>query len=520
MKQTNKLLNIANILNYIFCLGMGLFVIDVFERYAILFAMIVVSVTGISNLIIGIINIVKGNKKIGIFNIIIAVMFIFDAMIIVVIDDVEEWMYFIVCACTIIPLVLTILNIIFNRKISDSSKTKKKSIVFLLGIIVEVIIILIPIIVNQININNIEKVIHVLENDSSERIVVRTYDEIKICDLEGNIINSLNYKLIDTLDIENTNKKIANNSNHEINIMFVRVDNQVWLVDYNGKLLERIYCPLENRYYKFFIPGIYEKALTKRGYRKTSNNYERINNFISLNYHKDNIYKFGSIEENGFQIIVEINENELENDTELLKKIEATYNNYSYYNENISKIKNIYKYKKNYSIVTKSGEVKKINCNNLIFSLNSSDELEIKQYSNNYIPYFDKDSSGFIDVNGKKSGFKKDYIVLDTMDKYAIVYNLQNSKQYIYIFDNNNVIELKNDAKEYYDNKYIITGDNFLIFKDNKIINLVDKEESLYDYEFINYDKKYIQYVSPYNDIDIYYEESDEIVEPNLVYNE
>ena len=183
-------------------------------------------------------------------------------------------------------------------------------------------------------------------------------------------------------------------------------------------------------------------------------------------------------------------------------------------------IKNIYKYKKNYSIVTKSGEVKKIDCNNLIFSMNSSDELEIKQYSNNYIPYFDKDSSGFINVNGEKIGFKKDYIVIDTINKYAIVYNLQNNNYYIYIIDNNKVIDLGNYGLRYYDNNYIISGNKFLIFKDNKTINLLDNNDTLYDHIFINYDKKNKRYVSPYNDIDIYYDELNEITESNLVYNE
>ena len=523
MKQTNKLLNIANILNYVFCLCMGLFVIDIFERYALLFATTVVSITGISNLIIGIINIVKGNKKIGIFNIIISAMFIFDAIMFPLMDDLDDWMFFAILVCVIVPVILTILNLVFNRKVNDLNKTKKKSIVFLLGIIVEVIIIVIPIIVNRINLNNIEKAIHVLENDSSERIVLHTYDEIKICDLEGNIIHNLKYDLIKTFDIESSRKKANNNSNHEISVMMVKTNNQLWLVDYNGNLIERLYCLFEK---KLNISGSYRRQIGKIGYRDISGDLEGITNSLSLNYHQDNIYKFGSIEENGYQIIVEINENELESDTELFEKIEATYynnsiyNDYLYNNEDLRKIKNIYKYKKNYSIVTKSGEVKKIDCNNLIFSMNSSDELEIKQYSNNYIPYFDKDSSGFINVNGEKIGFKKDYIVIDTINKYAIVYNLQNNNHYIYIIDNNKVIDLGNYGLRYYDNNYIISGNKFLIFKDNKTINLLDNNDTLYDHIFINYDKKNKRYVSPYNDIDIYYDELDEITESNLVYNE
>ena len=525
MKQTNKLLNIANILNYVFCLGIFLLVIDVFERYALITATTIISITGISNLIIGIVNIVKGNKKIGIFNIIISAMFIFDAIIINIIDDVDEWMYIAVLICSIVPLVLTILNLIFNRKTSNLNITKKKSILFLLGIIVEIIIIAIPIILYRININNMEKTIRVLENDSSERIVVDTYDGIKIFDLEGNVINSLNYyRLIDTWDIENFNKKTANSSNKKITIIVVKVDDQLWLIDYNGNLIERLYCLFE---YKFYIPEKYKTQLKKRGYRNASEGLEGIANSLSLNYHKDNIYKFGNIEENGYQIIVEINENELENDTELLKKIESGYNDQSIYNnlysnENLRKIKNIYKYKKNYSIITKSGEVKKIDCNNLIFSLNSSGELEIKQYSNKYIPYFDIDSSGFINVNGEKNGFKKDYIVIDTTDKYALVYNPQNNRHYIYIFNNNSVIDLDNYGLRYYDNNYIITYKKFLIVKDNKIINLLYNEDildndGLNDHIFINYDKKNKRYVSPYNDIDIYYTEPDEITETNLI---
>ena len=109
MKQTNKLLNISNILNYVFVLTIGFFIVNYFEQYGLLFSTVVVFISGIANFVIGIINIVKRNKKIGILNIIIAVMFIFDAIMFNIIDDVDEWMYFIVLACIVAPIVLTIL---------------------------------------------------------------------------------------------------------------------------------------------------------------------------------------------------------------------------------------------------------------------------------------------------------------------------------------------------------------------------------------------------------------------------
>ena len=516
MKQTNKLLNISNILNYVFVLMIGFFVVNYFEQYGLLFSTVVVFISGIANFVIGIINIVKRNKKIGILNIIIAVMFIFDAISFNKVDDFEEWVYFVVAGCVIIPIVLTILNLIFNRKTLDLNKSKLKSIILLLGIIIEVIIVIIPVIVNRINLNNIEKVIEELRKESNKKNIVHSYiyDETQFYNEYGNLISNNSYEMLIDEDITATNKETDKSYFEMITLLMVKENNEIWLVDYDGKKLSKIYKIFEPNEYSF--AGNYIKVLNKKGYEKIPYSYLDREKSISLTYQNGNIYKFGNMENNGFQILVELNENEIEDDTDLYKKILSYYSDWnSIDTENSNKLENIYKYKKSYYIIDKVGKQRKLECNNLIFGLNDfGDNIIIRQYYNGYIPFYDSDSSGFFNTEGEKKQLNKKYIVKDTTDKYAIVYNIKNEEDYIYLFDNDRIIQINDreykesylDKNEilFYDNNYIVTYTKTYIFKDTVIKEISNDNERITKYKFINLDiNPYQKQISPYNYIDI-----------------
>lgn len=516
MKQTNKLLNISNILNCIFCLMIGFFVINPFEQYGLMFVTIVTSITGIANFIVGIINIVNKNKKIGICNIIIAIMVIFDAISFNKIDDFEEWIYILVVACVVIPIILTILNLVFNRKIQDLKKSKLKSIIFLLGVIIEVVVIVIPVIVNRININNIEKLIEELRKESNKKCIVLSYNyyETEFYNEYGNLISNNSYKLLIDEELTATNVETDKSYFETITLLMVMENDEIWLVDYNGKKVSKIYRLFESNEDSF--AKNYINILNKKGYEKIPYSYLDSEKSIPLTYQNGNIYRFGSVENNGYQILVELNENEIENDLDLYKKM-ISFNTdlNSVDTENSKKLENIYKHKKNYYIIDKEGKQRKLECNNLIFDLNNfRDNIIIRQYYNGYIPYYDNGSSGFFNTEGEKRQLNKNYIVKDTADKYAIIYNIQNDEDYIYLFENNKIIQI-NDSEYnelywgkneilFYDNNYIVTYNKTYILKDTMIKEISKDNSRITNYKFINLDiNPYQKQISPYNYIDI-----------------
>ncbi|HCC04409.1 MAG TPA: hypothetical protein DEP51_06135 [Clostridiales bacterium] len=516
MKQTNKLLNISNILNYVFVLMIGFFVVNYFEQYGLLFSTVVVFVSGIANFVIGIINIVKRNKKIGILNIIIAVMFIFDAIMFNIIDDVDEWMYFIVLACIVAPIVLTILNLIFNRKITDLINKKYKKVLFIFGVIIEFIIVIIPIIVNRINLNNIEKLIEELRKEPNKKNIVQSYDYqgTRFYNEYGELLSDNSYQLLTAEDITASNDENNKSYFEMITLLMVNEKNEIWLVDYDGKKISRIYRLFESNEDSF--ARNYINILNKKGYEKIPYSYLDSEKSIPLTYQNGNIYRFGSVENNGYQILVELNENEIENDLDLYKKM-ISFNTdlNSADTENSKKLENIYKHKKNYYIIDKEGKQRKLECNNLIFDLNNfRDNIIIRQYYNGYIPYYDNGSSGFFNTEGEKRQLNKNYIVKDTADKYAIIYNIQNDEDYIYLFDNNKFLQINdNEYKElywgkneilFYDNNYIVTYTKTYILKDTMIKEISNNNNRITKYKFINLDiNPYQKQISPYNYIGI-----------------
>ena len=505
MKQTNKLLNISNILNYVFVLTIGFFIVNYFEQYGLLFSTVVVFISGIANFVIGIINIVKRNKKIGILNIIIAVMFIFDAIMFNIIDDVDEWMYFIVLACIVAPIVLTILNLIFNRKNIDINKKIFKTALFFLGILIETVIIIIPIIVNKINLKNINMALKELENDFNTKVIVERYSqETKFYDENGDLIINKQYGLFTPEYI------ISHNDNSKkLTLLITKYNNKICIVDYEGEIITRLYSIFDD------IPiSHYLDVLKYQNVPSYSDKY--IKKMLTLNEKKGNVYKFGSFEKDGYQITVELNESEIESDIELYNRI---FNEESIPTEVEAKF---YKFKKRYYMSNKKGEIKTLDCNNLVFTTDKDGNIAISQYYNNNIPYYDKDSAGFFNINGEKTEINKDYIVIDTTDQYAIIRGIKDYNDYIYFFNNKKIIKLNGYSNNlvYYDNKYIMTDSKMYSLKNNEW-GLLSNNEHLKDSFFINFDiDTNMKYALPYDHFDFYmYNSRKELIPEDLILN-
>lgn len=445
-------------------------------------------------------------------------MFIFNAIMFNIIDDVDEWMYFLVLGCVIVPTILIILNLFFNRKnTTDLKKKRLKTVIFFLGILTEFIIILIPLIVNRININNIDRTINVLKNDLNRKMIVESNSSnTAIFDNNGNRLVTLKYSSssLNICDIVISNENNVKQTDQTITILTIEDYNGTWMIDYKGNKIARLYTLFDNRYL-----GNYYFA--KMGYNVKSDRTEYITTLLKLKDKNNNTYKFGDFEVDGYQILVEFDKNKTEDDLELYRGI-LDYSNNNMFLTNYEKLEDIYKFKKNYYIINKNGESKKLECNNLIFTFDMDDNLAIKQYSNYNIPYYDDDSTGYFDTNGTKFSFNKNYLIVDTTNKYAIIDNKKNFNRYIYFFENKNV-EQSEDFRDiqFYDDDFFATYYSFYKIKDNELIQLNDKDDSWLEYKHINYDtNRNIKHILPYDDIYIKDYSTEEITSNDLIYKD
>lgn len=220
---------------------------------------------------------------------------------------------------------------------------------------------------------------------------------------------------------------------------------------------------------------------------------------LPLNVQQQDTYSFGTLEEDEYQIVVELNKNELETDTGLYKKINNEYlSELSYEKKEI--LEYIYKYKKNYYMIKKNGQKIKLDCNNMIFTFNFFGDIAIRNCGNMEIPFYDNNATGFFDKNGRKIAFKKDYIVELTRDEYAILYNYINNEYYAYLLDNGKGINLNADEIKFYGDSYIATGSDVYLLKNHKF-EQVNKNSYFTDYKLLNNMEINSVTTSPYENI-------------------
>lgn len=159
--------------------------------------------------------------------------------------------------------------------------------------------------------------------------------------------------------------------------------------------------------------------LTK--YLETNKQYEDNSNYKYM-YFKNNESASNKI----LQVAITT---DLERDLELADAIKETRESEEEF------IENFYKYKREYYIIdTNSNTKKKLDCNNLIYeaidNVNTIQE-SILLFSNENIPFYDSNETGYFDWEGNKVRLNKPYLVYDCIDKYAVVYDKSAYKTFL-----------------------------------------------------------------------------------------
>lgn len=489
MKQANKLLNITNIVTYLFFYILNFFS-SVYYEYNTILLGTSFTILAISNIWNATLNIKRKNKKIGIITMIIAAMFIINAIIIICSYEmyIEDVFFYIVCGFTII---LAIINLSINIKNQDISVKRYKTLLFILCIILYVLAILIPITITKINMNNFKKAIEILDKQpKEERIIYNSgFNKCKFYDKEGNLKNSYTYTVY-------SESEYSINS-HTAKILIVKENGKYWIVDYNGKKLFRVYNLISNEfnliYYKYKDSGqnVY---------------FDDLCNTLKISEKLENSYTFGNFEDNNYKILVEINKDEEESDKEFIEKyklkLKTKYTSWYSYDEESDYVDEIYKYKKNYYLITKDGEKKKLDCNNLIISFDQNDNLEICIYSNGYIPYYDENTNGYFDINGNKIENKNGDFVYDVTDKYEVYYDELIDNFFIRCFKDEKLINLYTNSIRLYNQNVIITDSDLYVIKNNEL-NKISDGEYVGKYVIINSEEMNESYYrSPYEYIE------------------
>lgn len=462
MKTINKYLNTLNIFEVLFLVIFNIIINGVSELYPFNYHVIeiVFFVVLIFNLFFGILNLKQKNKFIGISSIIIGGYSLLTAICIFIklnteMESFNKIFTFIALFEFIIVIVLSIINLIINRKLEKKNNTKIPFIIFLMIILLNIIIISMTIFIHFKNVKLFNEAMDTMKNfkeeetymalsekkdyyiflDKNGKEITKISTETEInhytpYDISGNIVY---------LGIGNRNKKtvIVNSMGTEICVFGNELYFDKFLDSYN------------KQYSKYYIHE-YKKTQPLNTPVKLGENYLQISDIHEKS--TNNSMYFENPEWDNNTVLQVVIKDELETDTKLLD----IYEEYKYALDDIldyDKINNFYKYKKDYYLVNLNDSTSKIklDCNNLIYEAeyteNSEESIEkIILFSNGYIPFYDEQENGYFNLQGEKLGINSENLIYDTIGNNCFVLDAKNKKTIIYSLINNKSIINKIDS--------------------------------------------------------------------------
>ena len=512
MKSTNKYINILNILSVVFILL--LILIKSFIIYENTLDVILVMYYLISglNIIIAIINLVKKNKKIGIWQLITGIIMI-SGMIIAMAESIFYTLLF----TGIITIGLSIFNLITNKKLVQKKKSKIILTLFLLLIIANVLIIVVPVIKNIININNLKQALSKIEQDEElETYVFEKNDQYIFIDENGNKVSENDYDEISEYAVKQL--KIQDKA---ITVRWAKKANKIYVINSKGeKLFELCNDTIgelvdkelnEYRIFHNFWTYILENEIFGMSEDNTYLGFEEYKaNENVLNKYNENMSKYEDcksedIEYKYFQnkefsdniLQVVINKREIEKD-EKLKNIYLENSNMliNAYNLNIRQtmaiydsIEEFYTCEKEYYLINPNDNTKKqLECDNLIYQeyydINNELQENILVYESREIPYYDNEETGYFTLEGEKNTINSKYVIQEITGKYIIAMNTDTTESYVIDKETNELIA-KYESLAVYRNCYVsYVKERKTDFIESGKYKILDKEfNSITEYE-------------------------------------
>ena len=483
MKNLNKYTNILNIFTII-VLIIAIITRDVSIIYknAIIALEITYYIIATIDIIVAIVNLIKKNIKIGVLQLIAGIIMLAGYLIASNASSIP-----ILAFIESIAIALSIANLVFNKKLAKG-KNKIPLILFVIFIFIELGILAVPITMNILNMKNLEGALDKFKNCEYARTYVYEADNGNtiFLDENANIIAQKDYELfLSGMEIKYEGKIIPLGYG-------ITPDNKLIFVDCKGDILFEIYPSLikTDKFDQYEVEAKFISYVTTRekfGISLVSTNI----NFNEIKEQDTALYRYqpedmSSYEEDSNSEYMyfrneELSDNilqiELKNsvaeDTELssiylneidLSELVANRRDKNLSNDLYNSIDKFYEYNKNYYLInTSTEEVKKLECENLIYEPYYDEENNLVErillYSNTGIPYYDSESTGYFDLSGNKYNAEDGYIIQDVTNEAIIMFNKSAGKFH--------VISMKNQTTQEYTDFKIYN--NFYIAYDEKL---------------------------------------------------
>ena len=436
---------------------------DLYTTFSLIIMILTFITFFIINLVLGISNIRKKNKAIGVLSIVsgslalgnIILLYIYDESF----DDVWGYLLFIVLATQII---LSIINLVLNRKKENTNFNKFHLIVFFFVLLMSIFLIVAPRVLLKENEKRLAEAYNILVNKGKTQLFI---------DSNSNFYDSTG-KLVANNDFDVVKVQKADRSGTYF-ICVKDKNDELWIVDYSGTKLVRLYDTFaESDTYL-----IYSLCTMADFYSISSDTNENGIKYLTSQSITDNLLVFAN-ENNDILIEVEIDLTQREDDSSFLELLEEYYTDDTgeYINDFdlTPNLESIYSYKKNYYLTFKNNERIKLDCNNLLIDYNSNgDNYILLMYNNWNIPFYDETESGYFNLEGQKYTISdKNTIVYNTFDNYIIMHNTLHDFNYI------STLDFKEQQKVYSlthcSEDYVLSKTNLYTIKDNKIIETID----------------------------------------------
>lgn len=519
MKSYNKYLNLLNLVTGILIgiifhmceIGFESLVYKCFARILIVIPMLII----VFNVIMTIVDFIKKNRMIAVLNFLMGVgWFLFFFM------DGSEIIQMISIAVVVI---LSVINLIINRKKEENKKCEFPMIIFIIFMIVESAMIVLPIILNIMNFNNLEKALIKLENEENiETYLYKENNDYVFINKDGKEIAKKRYDdfIVGGSDGEPGFKRITI-KNKIIDIGIARIGKRISIINSQGEELFALYNVVDEDYYEVGLDFLF-RAMSLKGWDLRFagiKRYTEKNNNVLREYNENNIifeenkedeymyFKNPDIMDKVLQVVIK--QDKLNEDVNLLENNEET-------DYNDEETENLVTIKKEYYLLDFEEETKiPLECNNLIFEnyYDEEDEEERKNillYSNGTIPFFDVNETGYFKKDGEKVVADKGYIIENINDKYIIQKEKETKKTEVKLIETGEVVkQFKNKLliyekfyiecpeeekykKEYEDMEYILMDSDFNVlaeskeqpkFFDNNLMVISDKKDFIYHYD-------------------------------------
>ena len=471
-------------------------------------------------LIIGLINVFKGEMATGIFTILGIVAFVGYLLIDLPILVIAEGALLIISG---------IFILILKKNYENSESVGAFNFFCFMLLILNIAIITYPTVLAFQNIFALKAALQAMQDNNNQETYIykATTGETVFMNIDGQEINR---RLFDTFDYKNYNNGFKYNlqleSNKIIGLSDASIKNKIHFIDSKGETIFVINAAFSTNVGELFIKHVLDNNLfgIKQAEEDVHKNiyasyFDKVTEYNKNSYEDGcDFSKFEKDLEDGEEyiyfrnnelVIQVINTIDLSEDRAVIDEYSKfNQDNAKYYDRNSEKIEEFYRTKKRYTLINLDKQITaKMECDNLIYEALNDGNERILAYRNRWVPFYDSDKVGYITEEGKTIELTNDYVIRSVNDKYMLIYEKSAEKNYVYSTDS--MDELKEISRLIYTYDSIAVSYSLtemkgihLLDQNYEYIDTFFNEPTLVGHHIIGYDggNSYLSQIYFYND--------------------